>query len=115
MANQIPDTDMIMVSRIKRDGAIIIGKTNTPEFGFGSQTFNTVFGATRNAYHPHLTAGGSSGGGAVALALRMLPVADGSDMMGSLRNPAAYQNLYGLRPAFGRIPSASAPDLLGIS
>lgn len=113
MANQIPDTDTIMVSRIKRDGAIIIGKTNTPEFGLGSQTFNTVFGATRNAYHPHLTAGGSSGGAAVALALRMLPVADGSDMMGSLRNPAAYQNLYGLRPTFGRIPSVSAPDLFG--
>ncbi|TVP47633.1 MAG: amidase [Halomonas sp.] len=113
MTNHIPDTDSIMVSRIKRDGAIIIGKTNTPEFGFGSQTFNTVFGATRNAYHPHLTAGGSSGGGAVALALRMLPVADGSDMMGSLRNPAAYQNIYGLRPTFGRVPSGPNPELFG--
>lgn len=94
-----------MVQRIRQAGAIIIGKTNTPEFGLGSHTFNNVFGATRNAFHPHLTAGGSSGGAAVALALHMLPVADGSDMMGSLRNPAAYQNIYGLRPTFGRVPS----------
>ena len=77
-------------------GAIFIGKTNTPEFGLGSQTYNKVFGATRNAYNPDLTAGGSSGGAAVGLATHMLTTADGSDMMGSLRNPAAYNNVIGL-------------------
>lgn len=109
----IPERDSFMVQRIRQAGAIIIGKTNTPEFGLGSQTFNKVFGATRNAFHPHLTAGGSSGGAAAALALHMLPVADGSDMMGSLRNPAAYHNLYGLRPTYGRVPSGPSPDHFG--
>ena len=96
--DQVPERDSFMTQRIRQAGAIIIGKTNTPEFGLGSHTFNNIFGATRNAFHPNLTAGGSSGGAAAALALHMLPVADGSDMMGSLRNPAAYHNIYGLRP-----------------
>ncbi len=103
-AENVPDYDALFVARMKAAGSIIIGKTNTPEFGFGSQTYNTVFGTTFNAYDQTKTAGGSSGGAAVALALRMLPVADGSDMAGSLRNPAAFNNVLGLRPAFGRVP-----------
>jgi len=101
----VPIEDSIMVARLKAAGAIVIGKTNTPEFGLGSQTYNEVFGTTRNAYDPTRTSGGSSGGAAVAVALRMVPVADGSDMMGSLRNPGAYNNVLGFRPSFGRIPA----------
>jgi amidase len=101
----IPRTDSILVERIKRAGAIIIGKTNVPEFGLGSHSYNPVFGTTLNAYDQSKTAGGSSGGAAVALALRMLPVADGSDHAGSLRNPAAFNNVFGFRTAFGRVPS----------
>jgi amidase len=104
---QIAEADAIFVARMRAAGSIIIGKTNTPEFGLGSQTFNPVFGITRNAYDQSRTAGGSSGGAAVALALRMLPVADGSDHAGSLRNPAAFNNVLGLRPAYGRVPSAT--------
>ncbi|GAA3541532.1 amidase [Zobellella aerophila] len=111
--DHVPEQDGTMVSRIRREGAIFIGKTNTPEFGLGSQTYNTVFGATRNAYDHGRTAGGSSGGAAVALAMRMLPVADGSDMMGSLRNPAAFNNVFGFRPSFGRVPYGPAPDVFG--
>lgn len=103
----VAETDAIFVERMKAAGAIIVGKTNTPEFGLGSHTYNAVFGTTRNAYDAGKCAGGSSGGAAVALALRMLPVADGSDHGGSLRNPAAYNNVLGLRPAFGRVPSDS--------
>ncbi|WP_207482361.1 amidase [Arenibaculum pallidiluteum] len=103
----IPAADAIFVERIRAAGAILIGKTNTPEFGLGSQTYNPVFGPTRNAFDQTRTAGGSSGGAAVALALRMLPVADGSDHAGSLRNPAAFNNVLGLRPSFGRVPSDS--------
>ena len=110
-ADTVPSRDAVMVRRMKAHGAILIGKTNTPEFGLGSQTYNAVFGITRNAYDIGLTAGGSSGGAAVALALRMLPVADGSDMMGSLRNPAAFNNVFGLRPSIGRVPTAPAPDV----
>jgi amidase len=95
-----------MVERLRQQGAILIGKTNAPEFGLGSQTYNTVFGTTLNAYDQSRTSGGSSGGAAVSLALRMLPVADGSDMMGSLRNPAAYNNVFGFRPSYGRVPVA---------
>lgn len=109
-AEFVPDIDDLHVARIRAAGAIIIGKTNTPEFGLGSHTFNPVFGATRNAYDPALTAGGSSGGAAVALALGMLPIADGSDFGGSLRNPAAYNNVYGFRPSQGRVPSVPAED-----
>ena len=102
----VPHEDDLFVRRMRRCGAIFVGKTNTPEFGLGSQTYNAVFGITRNAYDPTRTAGGSSGGAAVSLALRMQPVADGSDMMGSLRNPAAFNNLFGFRPSYGRVPCA---------
>lgn len=100
----VPRQDSVIVERVRRSGAILIGKTNTPEFGLGSVTYNAVFGTTLNAYDPGRNAGGSSGGAAVALATRMLPVADGSDMMGSLRNPAAYNNVFGFRPSQGRVP-----------
>jgi amidase len=103
--------DSLMVSRMKAAGCIVIGKTNTPEHGLGSHTFNEVFGATRNAWNPHKTAGGSSGGAAVALAKRMLPVADGSDFMGSLRNPAGWNHIFGLRPSQGRVPAVPAQDV----
>ena len=105
----VPVADAIVVDRVKRAGAIIIGKTNTPEFGLGSNTYNDVFGRTLNAHDQTRTAGGSSGGGAVAVALHMLPVADGTDHGGSLRNPAAYNNIFGFRPSFGRVP-AQQPD-----
>lgn len=101
----VPDADSLVVERIKRAGAISIGKTNVPEFGAGSQTFNPVFGATRNPYDPSKTAGGSSGGAAAALACGLVPLADGSDMGGSLRNPANFCNVVGLRPSPGRVPS----------
>jgi len=103
--DSVPDQDEIFVDRLRRNGVILIGKTNVPELGFGSQSYNPVFGTTLNAYDQTKCAGGSSGGAAVSLALRMLPVADGSDMMGSLRNPAAFNNVFGFRPSFGRVPS----------
>ena len=106
----IPSQDGLMVQRMKAAGCIVIGKTNTPEFGLGSHTFNEVFGVTRNAWDPGKSAGGSSGGAAVALALGMLPVADGSDFMGSLRNPAGWNNVFGFRPSQGRVPLWPAPD-----
>ncbi|MCX7635861.1 MAG: amidase, partial [Syntrophales bacterium] len=111
LKDNVPVQDAIIVERIKRCGAIIIGKTNTSEFGLGSHTYNTVFGTTLNAYDRTKTAGGSSGGAAVALALHLLPVADGSDMMGSLRNPAAYNAVYGFRPSFGRVPYGPAYEV----
>ena len=101
----VPKEDAIFVERMKLAGSIVIGKTNVPEFGLGSQTYNNVFGTTLNAYDQSKTSGGSSGGAAVALALRMLPVADGSDHAGSLRNPAAFGNIFALRTSFGRVPS----------
>jgi amidase len=101
----VPDTDAVVVERLRAAGAITIGKTNTPEFGAGSQTFNPVFGATRNPWDATKTCGGSSGGAAVALACGMVPIADGSDFGGSLRNPASFCNVVGLRPAAGRVPS----------
>jgi len=100
----VPDRDSLIVSRERAAGAITLGKTNLPEFGAGSQTFNTVFGPTRNPYDPRMTAGGSSGGAAAALAARMAPLADGTDMGGSLRNPASFCNVVGLRPSPGRVP-----------
>ncbi|WP_426215317.1 amidase [Methylobacterium sp. NFXW15] len=109
-ANRIAEADSIMVSRLRAAGAIFIGKTNIPEFGLGSHSFNPVFGVTGNAYDPTKTGGGSSGGAAVAVALRMQPVADGTDHGGSLRNPPAYNNVYGLRTCWGRIP-AETPDV----
>jgi amidase len=103
--DNIPTVDATIVKRAAAAGAITCGKTNTPEFGAGSQTFNPVFGATRNPYDLSKTCGGSSGGAAVALACGMLPIADGSDTGGSLRNPAAFCNVVGLRPSPGRVPS----------
>ena len=102
--NFIPEQDALIVQRLKNAGAITVGKTNTPEFGAGSQTFNAVFGETLNPYDITKTCGGSSGGAAVALASRMLPIADGSDTGGSLRNPASFCNVVGLRPSPGRVP-----------
>ena len=102
--DNIAAEDSIHVARIKDAGAIIIGKTNVPEFGLGSHTYNPVFGTTGNAYDGRSSAGGSSGGAAAALALQMLPVADGSDLMGSLRNPAAFNNVIGYRPTPGLVP-----------
>jgi amidase len=103
--DNVPDFDALVVERLKAAGAISLGKTNTPEFGAGSQTFNAVFGPTRNPYDLTKTCGGSSGGSAVALACGMVPLADGSDMGGSLRNPASFCNVVGLRPSPGRVPS----------
>ena len=103
--DHVPGVDALHVERLKSAGAVIIGKTNTPEWGAGSQTFNTLFGATANPYDLSRTAGGSSGGAAAALAARMLPIADGSDLGGSLRNPAAFCNVVGFRPTPGRVPS----------
>jgi amidase len=103
--------DSLMTARMKAAGCIVIGKTNMPEFGLGSHTFNTLFGATGNAWDASVSAGGSSGGAAVALAQRLLPVADGSDFMGSLRNPAAWNNVFGLRPSQGRVPFWPAGDV----
>jgi amidase len=105
--DNVPTRDALIVTRIRNAGAITCGKTNTPEFGAGSQTFNSVFGATRNPYDLAKTCGGSSGGAAVALACGMLPIADGSDTGGSLRNPAAFCNVVGLRPSPGRVPGTA--------
>jgi amidase len=103
--DHVPETDTLLVARLRRAGAIVIGKTNTSEFGAGSQTFNAVFGATRNPFDRSRTAGGSSGGAAAAVAGGMLPLADGSDLGGSIRNPAAFCGLVGLRPSPGRVPA----------
>ena len=103
--------DSLYVERMKAAGCIVIGKTNMPEFGLGSNTYNSLFGATGNAWDPALSAGGSSGGAAVALAQRLLPVADGSDFMGSLRNPAGWNHVFGLRPSQGRVPGWPKPDV----
>ncbi|NOT39959.1 MAG: amidase [Alphaproteobacteria bacterium] len=102
----MPPADSIMVERMRNAGAIIIGRTNTPAFGLGSHTYNPVHGTTLNAYDQRVSAGGSSGGAAVAVALRMLPVADGGDYGGSLRNPAGWNNIFALRPSVGRVPSS---------
>src|SRR3954452_21249417 len=109
-AANVPDADSAVVERWRRAGAIVIGKTNTPEFGAGSQTFNEVFGVTRNPYDPTRTCGGSSGGAAVALACGMVALADGSDMGGSLRNPASFCNVVGLRPSPGRVADFGPGD-----
>ena len=101
--DNVPKQDAMIVERIGKAGAISVGKSNTPEFGAGSQTFNEVFGATRNPYDLTKTCGGSSGGAAVSLACGMVPIADGSDSGGSLRNPAAFCNTVGLRVAPGRV------------
>jgi amidase len=105
--DHVPTRDALIVQRLRGAGAVTLGKTNTPEFGAGSNTFNTVFGATRNPYDPSRTCGGSSGGAAVALATGMIPIADGSDTGGSLRNPAAFCNVVGFRPSPGRVQTDS--------
>jgi amidase len=114
--NFVPTSDELYVERVRRAGAIVIGKTNTPEFGAGSQTFNALFGSTRNPYDLTKTCGGSSGGAAVALACGMLPLADGTDLGGSLRNPASFCNVVGFRPSPGRVPRLHARpgDTLGV-
>ena len=109
--DRVPEKDDLIVERIRNAGAIMVGKTNTPEFGAGSQTFNEVFGVTSNPYDTSKTCGGSSGGAAVALAARMLPIADGSDLGGSLRNPASFCNVVGFRPSGGRVPTVPSSNL----
>ncbi|WP_347310291.1 amidase [Defluviimonas sp. SAOS-178_SWC] len=109
-ADFVPDTDDLVARRLKAAGAILIGKTNTPEWGHGSHSFNPVHGTTLNPYDLGRSAGGSSGGAAAALAARLVPVADGSDMMGSLRNPAAFCNVYGFRPTWGLVPQDAEGD-----
>ncbi len=104
----VPAENDLIIDRLQAAGVITLGKTNTPEFGAGSQTFNTVFGATRNPWDLTKTCGGSSGGAAVALACGLVPVADGSDTGGSLRNPAAFCNVVGFRPSVGRVPDPKA-------
>ena len=111
-ADFVPDVDSLVVERQRRAGAVTVGKTNTPEFGAGSHTYNEVFGPTLNPYDLARTCGGSSGGAAVALAARMLPLCDGSDLGGSLRNPAAFCNVVGFRPSPGRVPSDHRPGRL---
>jgi len=106
LKNFVPSADSIPVERMRAAGVIFVGKTNTPEFGLGSHTYNPVYGATHNAYDQSKTAGGSTGGGAVALAMRMLPLADGSDYGGSLRNPAGWNNVVGFRNSLGVVPTA---------
>src|SRR3970282_1631945 len=108
--DNVPAEDALLVERLQAAGAITLGKTNTPEFGAGSNTFNEVFGATRNPYDLSKTAGGSSGGAGAAVACGMLPFADGSDLAASLRNPGNYCNVVGFRPTPGRVPSYPAAN-----
>ena len=109
LADNVPDTDELIIARLRAAGTIALGKTNVPEFAAGSHTFNPVFGTTRNPYDRTRSAGGSSGGAAAALATGMCPIADGSDFGGSLRNPAAFCNVVGLRPSIGRVPTHPDP------
>ncbi|MFF4480280.1 amidase [Streptomyces sp. NPDC001520] len=113
LADGVPDRDDLLIERIRAAGAITIGKTNVPEFGAGSHTFNPIFGATHNPYDLGRSAGGSSGGAAAALASGMIPIADGSDTGGSLRNPASFCNVVGLRPSPGRVPGWPAATAWG--
>ena len=116
-AGHVPDFDTLVVQRMSGAGAISLGKTNTPEFGAGSHTVNPVFGATRNPFDLSRSAGGSSGGAAAALAARMICLADGSDLGGSLRNPASFCNVTGMRPTPGRVPRwpvTDVADTLGV-
>ncbi|MDO9023356.1 amidase [Zwartia sp.] len=108
---QVTTVDSAANGRVRAGGAIFVGRTNSPEFGLGAHTYNPVYGITRNAFDPSRTAGGSSGGAGVALALRMLPVADGSDMMGSLRTPAAFNNVFGFRPSPGCVPHGPGEEV----
>lgn len=110
-AAHVPDADGLIVARLRAAGAIVLGKTNTPEFGVGSHTFNPVFGATRNPWALDRSAGGSSGGAGAALAAGLLPLADGSDHGGSIRNPASFNNVVGLRPSPGLVPAGGSGDV----
>lgn len=110
-AGQVPTSDAVVFERMRKGGALFIARSNSPEFGLGGHTYNPIYGTTRNAYEPSCSAGGSSGGAAVAVALNMLPVADGSDMMGSLRTPAAFNNVYGFRPTFGLLPHGPTEEV----
>ncbi|WP_224815124.1 amidase [Hasllibacter sp. MH4015] len=112
LADFVPEVDDGLARRLKAAGAIVIGKTNVPQFGFGSHSTNPVFGATRNPFNRALSAGGSSGGAAAALATGMLSIADGSDMMGSLRNPAAWNDVWGFRPSVGLVPGEVRDNVL---
>ncbi|NYF97919.1 amidase [Janibacter cremeus] len=109
-ADHVPERDELLVERVRAAGAITVGKTNTPEFASGSHTFNPLFGTTYNPYDLSRSAGGSSGGSAAALASGMVPLADGSDMGGSLRNPASFCNVVGMRPSFQRVPQWPNPN-----
>ncbi len=116
-SDYVPESDDLIIARLKDAGCVTLGKTNVPEFGAGSHTFNRVFGATRNPYNLNRTCGGSSGGAAVALAAGMIPIADGSDLGGSLRNPASFCNVVGFRPSPGRVPkypASNAWERLGV-
>ncbi|HEX4009442.1 MAG TPA: amidase [Solirubrobacteraceae bacterium] len=110
-ADHVPDEDGLLARRLRAAGAIVVGKTNAPEFGVGSHTFNEVFGATRNPWAPDRSAGGSSGGAGAALAAGMLPLADGSDHGGSIRNPSSFNNVVGLRPTPGLVPDGTVGDV----
>ena len=111
-ADHVPVADDLLARRLKAAGAILIGKTNVPEFGLGSHSYNPVFGVTRTPYDLSRSAGGSSGGAGAALATRMVSVADGSDMMGSLRNPGAWNNVYGMRPSHGLVPMDPVGEMI---
>lgn len=111
LKDYIPKEDTVIVERAKKSGCIVIGKTNVPEWALGSNTVNPIYGATVNPYDLKKTVGGSSGGTAAALVARMLPVADGSDFAGSIRNPSAFCNIYGLRPTAGVVPFAPSPEV----
>ena len=110
-AGQVTQADAVVFERMRAGGALFVARTNSPEFGLGGHTFNPVYGTTRNAFDPQRSAGGSSGGAGVAVALRMLPVADGSDMMGSLRTPSAFNNVYGLRTSMGCVPHGPTDEV----
>ena len=111
-ADHVPEADDLLAQRLRDAGAILIGKSNVPEFGLGSHSYNPVFGVTRTPYDLARSAGGSSGGAGAALATRMVSVADGSDMMGSLRNPAAWNNVYGMRPSHGLVPMDPVGEMI---
>ena len=114
-AEHIPTADSLVVARLRAAGAIVVGKTNTPEFGVGSHTFNAVFGATRNPWALDRSAGGSSGGAGAALAAGLLPIADGSDHGGSIRNPASFNGVVGLRPTPGLVPDSGEGDVWDVA
>lgn len=110
-AGEVGRVDAVVFERMRKGGAVFVGRTNSPEFGLGGHTYNPIYGTTRNAFDQSRSAGGSSGGAAVSVALRMLPCADGTDMMGSLRTPAAFNNVFGFRTSPGCVPYAPSDDV----